>query len=165
MGLCQRCKKAQATFHLTNIDPQGTKTEHHLCERCAIEEGLQQAKPPVSVNEYVETFLASSKAVATAASNLVCENCGITYIEFRNQGMLGCPDDYDAFKEHLSKLIERAQENATHHVGKTPKTPAVRKAGPAEVRRLKKLLEEAVAAEDYERAAQLRDRIGELEKS
>lgn len=163
--LCERCKKAQATFHQTDIKPSGEKEERHLCERCASEEGFFSNKPSVNINEILETFVSGGKAAAAALSGLVCEECGISYVEFRNQGLLGCPHDYDVFKEPLAKLLERAHDGATHHTGKTPRSLGVQRTSHQDVRKLKKQLEEAVAAEDYERAAALRDRIQKLEAS
>ena len=161
MGLCEACKKSKATFHLTNITREGERIERHLCERCAIEEGLVQ----VQSNKIFENFIQSAKSSQAGGANLVCEECGISYIEFRNQGLLGCPKDYDAFKEALAPLISRAHDGATHHVGKAPGSPSERHAAQQELRRLKRLLDEAVTAEDYERAAELRDRIRELEEA
>jgi protein arginine kinase activator len=164
MGLCERCKKAQATFHLTNIDRSGGKSERHLCDRCAQEEGLlQQQKVSVDLNEILENFIAGAKAGGQDLSQLVCEQCGVSYVEFRNQGLLGCPHDYDAFKEPLTRLLERTHGGATHHVGKAPKSAGLARKPQEDIRKLKRQLEEAVAGEDYERAARLRDRIRELE--
>ncbi len=163
MGLCERCEKAQATFHLTNIHPSGEKSERHLCERCAVEEGfLSQHKPSINVNEYIETFLTTTKA-SKAAVHLVCDECGLSFVEFRNQGLLGCAHDYDAFREELVKLLQRAHDGATHHVGKAPRSLGVTRTTQQDIQKLKKQLDDAIAGEDYERAAQLRDRIRVLE--
>ena len=60
-------------------------------------------------------------------------------------------------------MIQRAHEGATHHIGKVPTrkgavgVPAKRRT--VDVERLKKDLARAVEAEDYERAAKLRDQI------
>lgn len=165
MGLCERCKKAQATFHLTNIDRSGAKAERHLCDKCANEEGLlQSAKMTVDVNALLENFIAGSKGAAEL-NNLVCDQCGISYVEFRNQGLLGCPHDYEVFKEQIGRLLERTHAGATHHTGKTPKSLGEARRPHEDIRRFKRQLEEAVSAEDYERAAELRDRIRELENS
>jgi protein arginine kinase activator len=163
MGLCEHCKKEPATFHLTNITRDGEKIERHLCERCAIKEGLIQVHKPST--ELLQSFLASAKSHASAEANLVCDECGISYVEFRNQGLLGCPKDYDAFKEALLPLIERAHDGATQHTGKVPKSLGIERTTQQEIRRLKRKLDEAIAAEDYERAAELRDRIRVLETS
>ena len=164
MGLCERCKKAQATFHLTNIESGGEKVERHLCERCATEEGLLQIqKPSVNVNDVLESFIDAAHKTRANLDELVCEVCGISYIEFRNHGLLGCSNDYDAFKEALGDLIERAQDGADHHVGKAPQASHAGKHPQQDIRRLKRQLAEAITAEDYERAAELRDRLAKLE--
>jgi protein arginine kinase activator len=163
MGMCERCKKAQATFHLTNIDRSGEKTERHLCDHCANEEGLlQSAKSNVDLEELLQNFITTSKSGGADLSSLVCDECGISYVEFRNQGLLGCPHDYDVFKEPLARLLERTH-GSTQHEGKTPKSLGQPRKAQQDLRRLRRQLDEAVAGEDYERAATLRDKIRELE--
>lgn len=163
MGLCESCKKEQATFHLTNLTRDGQKIEKHLCERCAIEQGLVQVHKPSPTQEVIETFMKAAKGKAAAIANVVCEECGTSYLEFRNQGLLGCPHDYDVFRELLTPLIERAHDGGTHHVGKTPRSLGTARTSQQQIRQLKRQLADAVAAEDYERAAKLRDRIATLE--
>jgi len=165
MGLCERCKKAQATFHLTNIDRAGAKLERHLCDKCANEEGLLQTKTTVDLNEILENFIAGAKTGGPDLSSLVCDQCGINYVEFRNQGLLGCANDYEAFKEPMARLLERTHGGAMHHTGKAPKSLGLTPKPQQDLRRLRRQLDEAVAAEDYERAAELRDRIRELEQT
>jgi protein arginine kinase activator len=160
--LCNRCGKAQAVFHLTDIQPSGEKIERHLCERCASEVGLMAEKPG-QASEQLEKFIHAAKQTIGTLHSLVCPECGISYVEFRNQGLLGCPNDYDVFKEVLVPLLERAHEGGTHHVGKSPRSLGLPRTTQQDVQRLKRLLEEAVTAEDYERAAELRDRIRNLE--
>ncbi len=162
-GLCERCKKAQATYHLTEIDTDGERSQRHLCERCALEEGLVQVHKPVAATEFLEQFVSGAKS--SARGDLVCPDCGISYVEFRNQGQLGCPRDYDVFKEVLHPLIQREHNGGTHHVGKSPRDVAAGRETEQEIRKLKRQLDEAVAAEDYERAARLRDRLRELERA
>lgn len=162
---CERCKKAQATFHLTNIKPStGEKVETHLCEACAIEEGFVPKTATAQVEELLANLVAS-KSAGTKLSELVCDECGMSFIEFRQNGLLGCPRDYDVFRESLDSMIERAQDGATQHTGKSPRTRAQPSTTAGDRRKLKKLLAEAVAAEDYERAAELRDRLRESEGS
>ena len=92
-----------------------------------------------------------------------CPDCGTTFVEFRSQGLLGCPKDYDVFGDALAQVIERAQDGHTHHTGNTPGHTV--ELDPAQQERLdlQRELREAVKTEDYERAARLRDRIAELD--
>lgn len=110
-----------------------------------------------------------------AAKATGCGGCGMTWDEFKAGGMLGCPRCYDDFESRLVPLIERAHEGASQHIGKAPTRQA---AGDEEARTralaakveeraqrvsaLRRLLDEAIKGEQYERAAQLRDELKKL---
>lgn len=157
---CQKCKQHTATLHLTDLI-DGEKQERHLCERCAVEEGIA-VKQHVSINEVLNSFLMSQASVQELA-RLRCPECGTTFVEFRSQGLLGCPNDYDAFGEALASVIERAQDGHTRHTGNAPGKDVELDPNLQERFQLQRELRDAVDAEDYERAAQLRDRLAELE--
>jgi protein arginine kinase activator len=119
-----------------------------------------------------------------------CPVCGLTRAEFARTGLLGCEACYTAFAETLRPLVRRVQGAGRHH-GKVPAhtaeraaeaQPAVQPAsapksqptpGPQapaggdtaqmKVGSLREQMQAAIAAEDFERAAALRDRIRELE--
>jgi protein arginine kinase activator len=158
---CQACGKNPATVHLTEI-VGGDKREKHLCEGCAAGEGVIIGKPPVSLNDWLTNFVMQQAGSAETAG-LACSGCGLSYAEFRQRGLLGCSRCYQSFEKVLMPLIQRAQENATEHVGKAP--PAVDRSQRRqyELIDLRRKLREAVGAESYEEAAKLRDRIKELE--
>jgi len=158
--LCQKCKQHPATLHLTDL-VDGEKKERHLCERCAADEGIA-VKQHVSINEVLNSFLMSQSSIQELAK-LKCPECGTTFVEFRSQGLLGCPNDYDAFGEALMQVIERAQDGHTRHTGSVPGKDV--EIDPSLQKRLdlQRELREAVDTEDYERAAQLRDRLAELD--
>jgi len=158
--LCQHCKKNPATVHLTDL-LKGEKRERHLCDQCAAKEGVV-VKSNVSINDVLSSFLMSQPAIQELAK-LKCPRCGMTFVEFRSQGLLGCPNDYDVFGEALEAIIERAQNGQTRHVGKSPERPIQVDPGQQERKRLQRELREAVESEDYERAAKLRDQLAELD--
>jgi protein arginine kinase activator len=160
--LCQRCSKAQATVHLTDIvPPDAEKRERHLCEQCAAEEGVTVQKPE-TISTILDGFVKQAAGVQQVA-DMTCPECGITFREFRSQGILGCPQDYQVFGKALNSLIERAHNGATHHVGKTPSRLGGAPSVHTRIAILRREMREAVDMEDYERAAQLRDQITELE--
>jgi protein arginine kinase activator len=163
--LCQQCKKQTATVHLTDL-VKGDKRERHLCEECAGKEGIA-VKQHVSINDVLNSFLMSATGIQEL-SQLKCPECGMSFVEFRTQGLLGCPNDYDVFGDALATVIERAQDGRTHHTGKQPGQPTTTGGVAAdstqqERLRLQRELREAVESEDYELAARLRDRLGELQ--
>lgn len=160
---CQSCGENPATVHLTEI-VGGEKREKHLCEQCAAGEGISTGKAPVSLNEWLTSFvMQQSGGAGGKSSNAACGNCGLTFDEFRQRGLLGCPECYESFEEQLTPLLERAHENVTYHLGKTPTKVDKGQRKQYELIDLRRKLRTAVETEDYEQAAQLRDRISELE--
>ena len=159
-GLCERCGKSHATFHLLEIAPDGEKTDCHLCDSCASAQGyITEAKTPTADVELIEKFISVGMK---GMPKIQCEECGMWYSEFRQKGLLGCPHDYVAFKTEIEKLLTRAHDEHIQHIGKFPRSRGrPRKNTEQDLRKLRRLLNEAVAAEDYERAAELRDRIAE----
>ncbi len=160
MKKCRRCSKP-ATLHITDIH-QGTVQKLHLCESCA-GEYLQQPTPPS--DELADALEASDEDSGSEEPvDLVCPNCGITYKEFRKQGRLGCPHDYEAFASQLLPLLENIHES-TQHVGKFPKRAPHNSQRQYELIKMRTELRSAVEKEDYELAARLRDQIKSLEDS
>lgn len=158
---CDKCGKP-ATVHLTEI-ADGQKVEKHLCEDCAVDEGIT-VKASMPISQLLEDFILQSGSQGETPE-LACDVCGLTFSEFRQRGVLGCPNDYDAFEPALRPMLERAQEGASQHVGKVPQRAGSSQKKQNAILRLRSELKKAVDAEDYERAAELRDKIKELEGS
>lgn len=158
--MCQRCKKNTATVHLTDI-VKNEKRERHLCEKCASEEGVT-VKQQVPINELLADFVMEQSG-ARELAKLTCPECGMSFLEFRNSGLLGCPSDYDAFAKALVPLLERAHEGASQHKGKSATRGGADREKQRQVAALQRQLAEAVEKEDYELAAKLRDRMKALE--
>ena len=150
---CQNCGLNPATVHLTDIINK-QKRELHLCEACAREQQLIPDGPTPQLNLQALVQLILGQPPAADPAGLTCPACGLKYAAFRADGRLGCPDDYDAFRPALEPLLERIHRG-TRHAGKTPRAAARR----AELADLREQLAAAVAAEHYEEAARIRDRI------
>jgi protein arginine kinase activator len=162
---CQICNKRTATIHLTEIS-EGVRTEMHICEHCATEQGIA-AQSQISVNDLLSNLLASQPSddelLASADDVSSCPNCGFTLDRLRKEGTLGCPHDYEVFQHSLLPLIERAHNGSSAHCGKVPSKIPVETKQLAELAQLRQELEKAVRNEDYERAAEIRDKIKPLE--
>lgn len=158
--LCEKCNKRKATVHLTDL-LSGDKLEKHLCDKCAGEEGVQ-SQTHVPFEKLLTSFVMNQTA-AQETAELTCPKCGISYAEFRNTGLLGCPNDYTAFEGALAPLLERAHGGATHHVGKVANGAGGGDRKQGSLLRMRHELADAVKAEDYERAARIRDKIRTLE--
>ena len=98
-------------------------------------------------------------------ANLKCAECGLTFVEFRSQGLLGCPNDYDVFGEPLTAVISKAQNGKTQHTGKSPGQRLVVDPKQQERTKLQRERRDAVDTEDYRLAARLRDQLAELDKA
>jgi len=163
---CQICNKNDATIHLTEI-ADGERTEMHICEQCAIEQDIA-VKSHIPINELLSNLLAvqpsDDELFGPSEQTLACPNCGFTLAQFRKEGALGCPRDYEVFEKTLLALIEKAHDGKTTHCGKIPlKTPRDTKKQ-MELMNLRQQLDSAVISEDYELAAELRDKIKQSEK-
>lgn len=152
---CQRCQK-EASVHLTER-VKGQRRELHLCPGCARKAGLAlpESPPNLALDAVVQGLIVAhvGELVGELAER-TCPDCGLKFMEFRAGGRLGCPRDYRVFAAGLLPLIQR-YHGTTRHVGKT-----ARPAGRADERlRLRTRLREAIAREDYEEAARLRDQL------
>lgn len=154
---CQKCHNA-ASLHITEILSEDHVEEHHLCEVCA----HKYLDEPQAKNGH-KAAPAPRDDEEPAALGRECELCGIKFVDFRNTGRLGCPHDYEVFKDELGQLLENIH-GETRHVGKVPRRLPQAKQTQAELMQLRKQLLQAVNKEAYEDAARLRDRIRRLEE-
>ncbi|MEM8836377.1 MAG: UvrB/UvrC motif-containing protein [Planctomycetota bacterium] len=160
---CEICGEP-ATVHEVVVK-NGKRQERHLCEKHAAELGLLGSGSHTSAMQalgaVLDPMLSKSKPQAPSG----CPGCGMSFADFRQHGVLGCPSCYSAFEDELGSLIERAHEGATCHVGKVPKRAAGLESRLKKIESLRKELQGAVMSEDYERAASIRDRLSSLEKN
>lgn len=162
---CESCGEREAVIHLTQI-VNNTVTTMHLCEQCAAEKGVETganvAKFPLG--DFLATLGQSAAAAPGAAgAEVACAHCGGTLQDFRNTGRLGCAQCYQTFEPHLRDLLRRLH-GSTRHEGEAyaPPDAAPRRVS-AQLGNLRDQLRRAVDAENFELAAELRDRIRVLE--
>jgi len=145
----------------------GVKKETHLCTRHAKELGIasipKQIDPKQPINQLLTHFVFQQSVKGSPVARKACPECGMTWAHFRQGSLLGCPQCYSTFEQQLTPLIERAQHGAVHHVGKSPARVDGTIDLQLERRQLLRQIKEAVAAEQYERAAKLRDRLSSIE--
>lgn len=148
--LCNRCGKRKARVHLTDIK-DGKKKELDLCEVCAKDLG-------------VGDFLAVSEGGQSEEQlpDKNCPHCGLAFKEFADKGRLGCQQDYSVFAVELAPII-RQLHHSDRHRGKVPARLAAANRKERVLSYLREELTRAVEKEQYERAAEMRDRITLLE--
>jgi protein arginine kinase activator len=157
---CDHCD-TPAVVHEVVIK-NGTTSEVHLCAEHAAQKGYQVPTAPVT--QLLAQFAGQIPAVQVSARRepiaaARCPGCGLPFADFRQTGLLGCPACYDAFMPQIGAVIERAQAGAVHHVGRSPRRLEGMADRVALRNRLMQELETAIAAEQYERAARLRDQL------
>ena len=173
-NICQNCGQMPATLHYTVSGPDGQQ-EVHLCEKCLAE----LSKIESSLKDLSNRDITESKVLAAAAElvlklinlrnsaeiktsdSIVCPRCRMSIRDFKSGGGLGCPQCYHSFSTDLEMIIPSIHEGGKIHRGKSPK-PTDRK-----LRRcleLERRLSQAIASEDYETAARLRDELAETKK-
>ena len=149
---------------------QGAKVEKHLCDKHAQELGAHEldAQEMISqtpINELLTHFIKHHTGESLDQQELLCGHCGISFSDFREDSLLGCPKCYDAFEELLLPLIQRAHQDESRHLGKIPKRSGLKQQRAMDLMRMHKALEDAVGIEDYEEAVRLRDIIKNHEQA
>jgi len=167
--ICEKCKKNEATIHLSEVI-KDMKSEVHLCEECAREVGLNTKISNFSLSlPEMLTFLNPDEA-ADYSDSRRCATCGSDFINYKREGRLGCPECYNNLAEYLEPVLA-GFHGGKRHIGKFPvfndetvnTGRIVKEKGPSEnIEDLQAQLDLAVIEERYEEAADLRDRIREI---
>ncbi|MCA1321942.1 UvrB/UvrC motif-containing protein [Bacillus tianshenii] len=171
--VCQECKERPATLHVTKVI-NGEKSEVHICEQCAQEKGnmsMFTGGSGFSLNNLIAGLLNSEQVISNKKPEefkenkvLQCERCKMTFAQFTKIGRFGCSECYRTFEDKMQPILKRFHSGNTMHAGKIPKriggSMHVRK----EIDTLKEELKELILQEEFESAANIRDKIRELEK-
>ena len=167
--ICENCNDKPATVHLVEIINQ-KKKEIHLCEECAANKGMNIATPFQFSGLISGMTQDDPEMVEMDEPTRKCPRCGITYHDFQASGKFGCSEDYNTFRETIIPLVGKIQGD-TYHKGKQPtnmpEEDESRKQDNAimEIEKLQGELQKAIAIENYEKAAEIRDRIQALKKN
>jgi len=174
--ICGACGRREATVHLVEAR-DGHRRSIWLCTACAAsredadDPGPEEDHVPEAEWEGGEENAALERFIGQMFTGLGsgegesvpdCPACGTSYASFRSTGRLGCPRCYVAFRRHLLPFLGRFHRQVTH-LGKFPRHAVGASSRLGEITRTRIALEKAVAAEDFEEAARLRDLIRRLE--
>lgn len=160
--LCDSCKERDAVVSLTTIE-NNEVTQLHLCERCAAERGVETtvATPKHPLGDFLQ---AVHQQIATPGTDGTrCNFCGTTMADFRATGRFGCARCYSTFEGGIRELLRRVHGNS-RHVGQGYHPPISETLERSTVLgELKERLRRAIESEQFELAADLRDRIRVME--
>ena len=161
--LCQKCNKNKASVYYNKI-VNGEKTEMYLCSECAKEntEMNFNLDMPFSMMDIFSNLGFQPKK--ELEEKLVCPKCNKTYSEFKNNGRFGCSECYNAFSSQVNPMLQNIHGHI-EHTGKAPKKSFYKISVENEIKELKEDLDRAIKNEEYELAAQFRDKIKYLKGS
>jgi protein arginine kinase activator len=160
--VCDLCKEGEAVITLTEIVGSGVR-QLHLCEKCAAERGVEtmvgSTKP--QINNFLQTI--HEQMPAAKGEPVQCPFCQATLADFRATGRLGCAHCYEAFESSLRDLLRRVHGNSRHigrrYVAPLPsELPHVSSAA-----ELRDRLKRAIETEQFELAADIRDKLRGIE--
>ncbi len=150
--LCQKCGlKTASVFYRENKN--GTEREMHLCPDCAAEMGIGDLQENLFSSFSLFAPHAEPKRIAA------CPLCGTTLSQIRKKGKFGCSTCYDTFSPLLDLTPYVGKGYEAKEAAREEKEPPATEQKLSETDALKAELKKAVEAEDYERAAVLRDEI------
>ena len=165
---CQKCGANNANTHVKTII-NGEFKEYDLCSECAHKMGYTNVFADME-NEFsglLGSFFTNVLPARTQATR--CEFCGSTYPEIAKSGQVGCAHCYELFADQLYPSIRRIHGNTTHCGKNSGRAAAKKQQKPAEMTKeekiadMKQQLDAAVKEQNFERAAELRDKIREME--
>ncbi|HEY0241610.1 MAG TPA: UvrB/UvrC motif-containing protein [Gemmatimonadaceae bacterium] len=160
--VCDICKEADAVVQLTQIEGTGVRLLH-LCERCAAERGVETSAsaPKPAISDFLQSVHQAMQATQGDAAR--CAFCSSTFRDFRSTGRLGCAHCYDAFEKSMRDLLRRVH-GSSQHIGRRYEPPVSTELPDAgTVNELRDRLKRAIETEQFELAADIRDRLRGME--
>jgi len=160
--VCDLCKDGEAVIQLTEIEGSGVR-QLHLCEKCAAERGVEttvnSAKP--QINNFLQTI--HEQMPGAKGEPVHCPFCSATLADFRATGRLGCAHCYESFETSLRDLLRRVHGNS-RHIGRRYVAPLLSELPHvSSSTELRDRLKRAIEAEQFELAADLRDKLRGVE--
>lgn len=164
--LCQHCNKEQATRHYKQVI-NGETREAHLCTNCASQLGYDSifswgTEPfGFGLDSLLSNMVGQTKSVKPRSA-VSCSLCGATAEDISRTGRVGCAECYHIFADMLHPYITRIHGN-TKHAGRVPDGAGGQLKLRRKVDSLRADLQKAIDSQEFERAAELRDEIRNLE--
>lgn len=163
-GLCEECGVNEATYTIS-VMMAGQVTQRHLCADCMAKMNMTIATGNIrqllsSIMSAI-TGMEAPQAETEPQNDVVCPRCGTMLSQFTKSGRLGCPDCYKAFREQLSPMLQQIH-GRLEHAGRKPLDTEEAQRSRSQHEKLQREMEAAVAREDFETAARLRDQLRAL---
>ena len=151
--MCEICGKEEGRIKYTKVI-NGEKVEFYICEGCARNKGF--ISPGTSLKKDKE-----SEENVKILQDSECPLCGWKLVDVEKKGKLGCPNCYRTFRTYVSSIVGELHGRGKHR-GKIPILDERKLLLKKKIREAKKGLDDAIKKEEYELAAELRDKIKTL---
>ena len=159
--LCEECKVNEASYTLS-VMVGDEVTTRHLCGDCMAKMNMNIASGNIkSLLSSILSAITGNDTPEEKQAEVVCPRCRTTLSQFTKTGRLGCPACYEAFHEQLQPMLLQIQ-GRVQHAGRSPLRTEVAQRTRTQREELERQMEQAVAVEDFETAAALRDRLRAL---
>ena len=169
--MCEECGKREAMC-IVGVAMGEQMTQRHLCQECMARMSMSIATGNIGqlLGSLMEAVGHMPEAVQPKQEapkpqlpreNNTCPSCGMTLHDFIKRGTLGCGACYGAFAKHITPVLEKLNSD-TEYRGRSPLSTQEDQQRRREMEKLQRSMEEAAQAEDFERAAQLRDKLRAL---
>jgi protein arginine kinase activator len=163
---CNYCD-SKATVFLTQL-AEGQMKKVCLCDSCAKERGVTDPTG-FSLADMLLGGMQKNPVAEPAkrreggGGDKTCPECGFTFDNFQKVRRFGCGNCYSVFAEELAPML-RGMHKGLSHVGKVPEGLMESHFRHQRLEELRTRLEQAIASESYEVAADIRDEIQTLDE-
>ena len=161
--LCDKCKSNEANVKY-QIIINGNKDSMNLCNDCAGKMGISLSfkQNEMEVNDFIASVFGSGLGQHKVVVKK-CEVCGYELASYNKSGLLGCDKCYDSFRKELEPAIRKMHGNINHIGLKEGLSDLINKEKELSLNSIRMELQQAICTENFELAAQLRDKIKEME--
>ena len=174
---CEQCHKATAT-QVISVTRNGKTEELGVCNECAKALGLAGGIPPLAelllsfMKDVLPPPLELKKAIEETVKEVVkdaasattdpkrrCPSCGMSNETLAKHRLFGCAECYAAFPQEVERFMLELQYG-NQHCGRVPAFAHHR----AKVAGIRREMAKAATANDFRKAAELRDTIRAMER-
>ena len=155
--ICEICNKKKATVHLKQVI-NGLEKELFVCEDCSKEYGFE-IPTPSEMSDFL-FGIGVEKVKMPEPPEKSCPHCHMRHSDFSKRSRLGCSHCYETFADELQPML-KSMHKGMRHIGKFPVKDKVSK----NIASLEKALAATVKAQNFEKAAEIRDHIRAIKKS
>lgn len=156
--LCEECKVNEACYTVS-VTMDGEVSTRCLCQRCMNKMHAEMSHG--NIDGLLRTIF--SAVIGNASTNapqeeVLCPRCGTSLSRFTQTGRLGCPACYQAFHQQLQPMLQQIH-GQVQHIGRRPLCTETAQRSRSRQEELSRQMAQAVAIEDFETAARLRDQL------